>query len=77
MPCYSNLFQNLLAVTRICKITSINDLNEEGAVNFWLPLSDQSSMERREGAPVIFQCTAQADRQLPVAFNGTHVWPQP
>lgn len=37
MPCYSNLFHNLLAVARICKITSINDMNEEGAVNFWAP----------------------------------------
>lgn len=34
-------------------------------------------MERREAAPVNFQCTSQADRQLPVAFNGTQVWTQP
>ncbi|MBL0011878.1 MAG: hypothetical protein IPP22_14715 [Nitrosomonas sp.] len=93
------------AVADICKITSINDMNEEGAVSFWAPAVG-SKYDGIPGGhaydfPVYFtvnrdletnplpescgagqQVTvkpsaAQVDRDLPIIFNGTQVWPQP
>ena len=93
------------AVADICKITSINDMNEESSVNFWAPAVG-SKYDGTPGGhaydfPVYFtvnrdldtnplpescgagqQITvkpsaAQVDRDMPIIFNGTQVWPQP
>jgi len=93
------------AVADICKITNINDMNEEGSVNFWAPAVG-SKYDGTPGGhsydfPVYFtvnrdletnplpeSCGAgqqvtvkpsavQVDRDMPIRFNGTQVWPQP
>jgi len=93
------------AVADICKITGINNMTEEGSVNFWAPAVG-SKYDGTPGGhaydfPVFFtvnrdldtnplpeSCGAglqvtvkpsatQVDRDMPIIFNGTQVWPQP
>lgn len=93
------------AAADICKITHINDMNEEGSVNFWSPAVG-SKFDGTPGGhsydfPVYFTVNrdletnplpescgagqlvtvrpsaAQVDRDMPIQFNGTQVWPQP
>lgn len=93
------------AVADICKITSIDNMTEEGSVNFWTPAvgskydgtpgghaydfpvfltvnRDLSTNPLPESCGAGLQVTvkpsaAQVDRDMPIIFNGTQVWPQP
>ena len=93
------------AVTDICKITNISDMNGTDTVNFWTPAVgskyDGTPGDHAYDFPVYFtinrdletnplpkscgaglQVTvkpsaAQIDRDMPIIFNGTQVWPQP
>ncbi|MBP6076852.1 MAG: hypothetical protein KA520_10990 [Nitrosomonas sp.] len=94
-----------LAVADICKITDINNMAEEGSVNFWVPavgsIYDGTPGGHAYDFPVFFTVNrdlntnplpescgaglqvavkpsaAQVNRDLPIIFNGTQVWPQP
>lgn len=94
-----------VAVADICKITSIDNMNEESTVSFWAPAVG-SKFDGIPGGhaydfPVYFtvnrdletnplpeSCGAgqqvtvkpsatQVNRDMPIIFNGTQVWPQP
>ncbi len=93
------------AVADICKITPLDQVNEEATVNFWTPAVgsnyDGSPGGHAYDFPVFFTVkrnletnplpetcgtgvqisvkpsAAQINRDMPIIYNGTQVWPQP
>ena len=89
----------------ICKITPLDQVNEEATVNFWTPAVgsnyDGSPGGHAYDFPVFFTVkrnletnplpetcgtgvqisvkpsAAQINRDMPIIYNGTQVWPQP
>ena len=89
----------------ICRITALNEVNSDNAVNFWVPAVG-SKYDGTPGGhsfdfPIFFTITrdlennplpescsvgqqitvkpsaAQINRDMPIIFNGSQVWPQP